>query len=185
MPNLLRVAREVDAEIRALRNTQGRALHCGSTLVCVVVREERIYVFHLGDSRLYRVRNGRMEQLTQDHTLYNQLRQEVARGELSQQEMDAYPKKEALTQYIGSGQKPAAIHAEAISFAPDDTLLLCSDGVYRALPEERLVELLCMDGPVENVVRALLRVVQNENIPYQDNATAIVIRRAHRQEESL
>ena len=178
-PSLQALAQQVDGEICALRNANGQPLHCGSTLVCVVVREDRMYAFHLGDSRLYRLRKGQIERLTHDHVLYYELQRQVERGELSQQEMDAHPKKEALTQYIGSGQNIPPIQAEAMLFEENDIVLLCSDGVYRTLGEERILHLLPNDDmPLERSVHRLLQAVQDEHLPNQDNATAILIRRA-------
>ena len=176
LPLLIRTARETDMEVYELRNTEGDRMRCGTTLVCAVLRGNRLYYFHLGDSRLYRIRNEKIEQLTQDHTLYQDLLEKVARGEITSQQADAHPKRDALTQYIGSGLVDCVTVYTPLTLAPGDRILLCSDGVYRTLCEEQILKVLLNQANLEDAATQLLTIIGDKKIPNQDNATVILLK---------
>ncbi len=146
----------------------------GATLSAVYCTPQGIYWCSTGDSRIYLCRNGRLYQLTRDFDYADRLFDRVIDGEISFAEADDDPKKDSLAEYIGSGE---TLHPDVNikPFVPQigDKLLICSDGVYNALPEnELLIQLVkkpqrCADG----IVAAVL----NKGYENQDNFTAIIL----------
>ena len=107
----------------------------GTTIVALVVEDEvRGAVVHVGDSRAYRLRGDRFEQLTADHSLVADL---VRRGEISDEEAKRHPYRHTLTRAVGAvpDVQPEVL---PIDLAAGDVYLLCSDGVYGMLDDSQL-----------------------------------------------
>lgn len=173
IPQLLKaLVRETDGETAALTTGDGAVLGCGTTLVCAFLRQERLYYASVGDSRLYLIRGTGILQLNREHNLRSRL---IGQGE---EGAAAHPQAEALTSYIGLGsgleidcvEKPCRLEQ-------GDTLLLCSDGVYRTVAEPRLTE-LCSGSP-SAAAAGIRREVEAKALPWQDNASCLEIGRAH------
>lgn len=169
VPALLRQRiQEADAGMASLTDMGGWPLECGTTLVCAYARERRLYYAAVGDSRLYLIRGDGLLQLNEEHNLLSRLRRQGKDG--------PSPQGQALTSYIGMGggleidcpDKPC--HLE-----PGDMLLLCSDGVYRALMDEELVR-MCAGMTARETAAGVVRCVEEKSLPGQDNATCAVLK---------
>jgi serine/threonine protein phosphatase PrpC len=137
----------------------------GSTAVALAVDEDRAVLAHVGDSRIYRLRDGVLEQLTRDHSLLEELRR---MGAVEHPEGIGH----VITQAIGFGEDTRPdVRVELAR--PGDALLLCSDGLTDPLDEESLARLLADPDPA----RACDRLVE---AAYEaggtDNITALVVR---------
>jgi protein phosphatase len=112
------------------------SLHGMGTTVAALVVEDDTHgaIVHVGDSRVYRLRGDRFEQLTSDHSLVADL---VRRGEISDDEAKRHPYRHTLTRALGAG---ADVQPEVlpIDLAVGDLYLLCSDGVYGMLDQDEL-----------------------------------------------
>lgn len=124
------------------------------------------YVFHVGDSRIYRFRNGQLAQLTHDQTLYQQALEAGMTGVL--------PPRNLLLQAIGPGEdvRPDVF---AHSLAPGDIYLLCSDGLYGATEHEALAAILARLQPdnLPDTCAALVDKAKQDGS--RDNITAILL----------
>jgi protein phosphatase len=111
-----------------------------------------VSVAHVGDSRLYRLREGRFERLTDDHTLVEEL---VRQGKLTPQEADHHPQRSIITRALGP---EAAVEADSHTWpARDgDVYLICSDGLTSMIPEEQVGELLASARSLPEAGRALI-----------------------------
>jgi serine/threonine protein phosphatase PrpC len=132
----------------------------------------RGFIAHVGDSRIYLARQGQSHQLTEDHSLMNEL---VRRGKLKRDQVESSPYKQfknAVTRAVGVY---ASVEVDTFDFdiLPGDRILLCSDGLYAYLDEDRLPAQLS-DGDVRDVPRAL--VDQANARGGHDNITGVVIR---------
>lgn len=132
----------------------------------------RGFIAHVGDSRIYLTRQGQSHQLTEDHSLMNEL---VRRGKLKRDQVESSPYKQfknAVTRAIGVY---ASVEVDTFDFdiLPGDSLLLCSDGLYAYLEDEQLPGLLT-DGDVKDVPRRLIEVANDGG--GHDNITGVVIR---------
>ncbi|MBI3183270.1 MAG: serine/threonine-protein phosphatase [Myxococcales bacterium] len=139
-----------------------------TTLSAVLLGDREALVGHVGDSRVYHLRSRRLVQVTRDHTAYEEM---LASGaKLS--ELDYYLYRNALTRTIGMEERVAP-DLYRVGLEQGDSLLLCTDGVYRALRPEDLARLLEPGGAQEAAIR-LVREAERQT--GADNMTAVVVR---------
>lgn len=129
----------------------------GTTFVGVALQNARLYLFNVGDSRAYRLRGGRLQQLTQDHTLVMDL---IRAGALSPEQAEDHPISHMLTRSLG----PSADVYPDCGYLEDgpargDRYLLCSDGLYNMLHTQELEEILSQ----ENIEQAAKHCVEAAN----------------------
>ena len=132
----------------------------------------RGFIAHVGDSRIYLARQAQSHQLTEDHSLMNEL---VRRGKLKRDQVESSPYKQfknAVTRAVGVY---ASVEVDTFDFdiLPGDRLLLASDGLYAYLDEERLPAMLA-EGEVKDVPRQLVDIANAGG--GHDNITGVVIR---------
>jgi protein phosphatase len=125
---------------RAQRNRKLNGM--GTTLVAVVVEERRVWVLNVGDSRCYRLRNHRLEQLTLDHSL---VEEQVRMGRMSHSEALRSPLRNVITRALGTQQcvTPDCFEYEAEA---GDVFMLCSDGLTRELTDKTIESILSSNG---------------------------------------
>ena len=121
---------------RAQRNRRLNGM--GTTLVALVVEDRRAWVLNVGDSRCYRLRQGRLEQLTLDHSL---VEEQVRMGRMSHSEALRSPLRNVITRALGT---QTCVTPDCFEFQaePGDLFLLCSDGLTRELTDERIESIL-------------------------------------------
>lgn len=140
----------------------------GTTLEVCLIYNNKVYIGHVGDSRIYRIRKEFIRKLTHDHSYVEKL---VKDGTITRQEAMHHPKKNMLTKALGctSFVEP---DVTVKGFIKDDIILICSDGLTNMLEEEEIYEIIKEDytlAPNRLIDKA------NENGGY-DNVTAIVIK---------
>jgi protein phosphatase len=141
----------------------------GTTLTLISFGADgEIDLAHIGDSRAYRLRGRKLEQLTHDHTLVADL---VAEGRLDPGAVEGHPQRNLLTRVIGMG-KSIAVDEIADTALPGDRLLLCSDGLTNMLTEAQIVKLL-RSGDAEEAVWALIEAANDAG--GEDNITVVVV----------
>ena len=161
---------QANADVRARRRAEPALQRMGTTLTAVVVSGTHAHVAHVGDSRLYRLRDGALEQLTTDHTLVQQL---VDDGRLSPAGAQDHPRRNVITRAIGTDAHPD-VDVTVTDIVAGDTLLLCSDGLPGALDEQGIGELLgTHPDPAEAVDALVLGAVA---AGARDNVTAVALR---------
>lgn len=137
----------------------------GTTIVVVLLEEDRIAVGHVGDSRAYVLRAGELVQLTQDHTWVN-----AVMGQGNRAAAD-HPFRHVLTNGIGLGAELTTALTEDL-LVPGEQWLICTDGVHGALDEEALRGTLSGKTPEAAAQDIVRRAVDAGST---DNATAIVL----------
>jgi serine/threonine protein phosphatase PrpC len=142
----------------------------GTTVVaCLIVDAEHVIVAHVGDSRAYLLRNGRLMALTRDHTIVEDL---VERGLLSVEEAERHPYKNVLSRNLGA-RPDTRVDINEIHVQPGDRLLLCSDGLYGYASSESIQYLLGSGDAPPHVARDLIELALRGG--GGDNVSAIVI----------
>lgn len=110
----------------------------GTTVAAIWIAENTAYVGHVGDSRVYRLRSGLLEQLTSDHSLINDY---LARGIMTPDEAVNHPMKHVLIRALGTGPS-VIVDLLAVELEPADLFLLCSDGLSNVVPPSELASIL-------------------------------------------
>lgn len=151
-----------------------RELHgMGTTAVAVLVTDEdRVVVAHVGDSRAYLLRDGRLQALTRDHTIVEEL---VDRGLLAAEEAERHPYKNVLSRNLGA-RPETRVDLSEIELRGGDRLLLCSDGLYGYAPGEAIQYLLGSGDAPDQVCRDLIETALRGG--GGDNVSTIVIEAA-------
>lgn len=143
----------------------------GTTLVVVLFHDDRLTIAHVGDSRVYRLRNGQMEQLTRDHTLLQEL---VDRGFYTPEEARQSLNRNIVTRALGVESDIKVELQEDIAL-PDDLYLLCSDGLNDMLDDEAIRLTLVEFGA--NLDRTAERLVEQANeFGGADNISVVLVR---------
>lgn len=140
----------------------------GTTLVIALLANEKLTIGHVGDSRIYRLRNGNLERLTRDHSLVEDL---VSRGLLTQEDARTFPERNIVTRAIGIFEEVEADIAE-LTAEDGDKYLLCSDGLTNMVTDDRIKALLSEDIPVSSICEHL--VAEANDNGGLDNITATV-----------
>ena len=141
----------------------------GTTLSVLVLAGGRALMAHVGDSRIYRLRGGRLEQMTSDHTLVGHF---VEAGVMTVEEARKHPLRHVMMQAVGHGIEQVFTRVEALR--PDDVFLLCSDGLHDMVPTEEIREILVSGSEHRHICRLLVeKALQHGG---RDNVTVVAIR---------
>jgi serine/threonine protein phosphatase PrpC/CRP-like cAMP-binding protein len=144
----------------------------GTTTSCMLIAGDRGFIAHVGDSRVYMLRQGQVHQLTEDHSLINEL---VRRGKIQRDQIEGTPYakyKNAVTRAVGAYE---SVEVDTIDFEvlPGDQFLLCSDGLHAYLKDNDLPEILAADD-VADAPKTFVALANAGG--GHDNITAICIR---------
>jgi protein phosphatase len=142
----------------------------GTTMTVALVDDpgESIVVGHVGDSRAYRVRDGELEQLTEDHSLVGEL---VRSGRLSAEEAEMHPQRSVITRAIGT-EPDVDVDTFTIPARPGDLFLLCSDGLTDMIPDREILSILDGGDDLEAAARALVDAANTAG--GEDNITVVL-----------
>ena len=110
----------------------------GTTAVCALVRSGNVYLCHAGDSRAYLIRDGKLTQLTHDHSYVQEL---VDCGTITEEEAEHHPQNNIITKALGVDYRLEP-EFTAAKLKREDRLLLCTDGLTNMVPVEEMEELL-------------------------------------------
>ncbi len=144
----------------------------GTTVCVLALRENRAILAHVGDSRIYRVRGREVEQLTRDHSLYNELKEAGAVDLVPENE---FPYRNIVTRALGfstsSGEEPT-LHADAPR--PGDIYLLCTDGLYEKLDGATIGRVIEESSSLQQACDVLVQIAYERGST--DNITALLVR---------
>jgi protein phosphatase len=145
----------------------------GTTLAALVLVDgptaARWLMINIGDSRVYRLLNGRLEQLSVDHSIVQEM---LAAGQLTEEAARTHPERHVITRAVGIGDEIVADYS-LLDPEPGERFLLCSDGVHSQLDIEQLQDLVSRQADPQTVAAALVSSVLKGRAP--DNATAVVV----------
>ncbi|MGE3934000.1 MAG: PP2C family serine/threonine-protein phosphatase [Rhodospirillaceae bacterium] len=140
-----------------------------TTVVALLVFDHHYACVWAGDSRLYICRDGRLDQISRDHSYVQEM---VDLGLLSPAEAEGHANANAVTRAVGAD---AALEIEAVQdeLAPGDVFLLCSDGLSKVVPDEEAARILAA-APLDDAPTALIEAAIARGAP--DNVTVVVVR---------
>jgi serine/threonine protein phosphatase PrpC len=142
----------------------------GTTIVVLLIRGNRAYICHVGDSRLYRIRNNMIEQLTEDHSL---VADEIRRGTITKENAKHYPFRHIITRAIGIS---ADIQCEYTveDIINEDMFLLCSDGLSGVLEDSDILNITTEENNIGEYCEKLVKMANEKRS--NDNITAILVK---------
>ncbi len=151
---------------KSLENEQ--YIGMGTTVVLAVVSGDKAYIAHVGDSRVYLIRDGSIYQLTKDHSVVQTL---LEQGKITEEEVDHHPQKNMITRAIGISCFVDIDYIEVSNIA-NSALLLCSDGLTNTCDDDTIKEIVLTEAPGDICGRLIEQANQNGGL---DNITAVVI----------
>ncbi len=157
--------RRIAAEAAASTELRGMA----TTAVAALITESVVTLAHVGDSRVYRLQKGQLEQLTRDHSW---VEEQIRAGTLTESAARAHPWRNIVTRAL-SGSEELEVDIRELSLAPGDRLLLCSDGVFAVLTDDQIGEVLQQHADLDAVCHALVKGANDGGGP--DNVTVVVL----------
>jgi protein phosphatase len=159
-----------NARIHELAQADDAHAGMGTTLTAAYVGEDDLAIAHVGDSRLYVLRDGALQQLTDDHSLVGEL---VRRGQISAEEAEDHPQRSIITRALGIEDEVVVDHL-TWPVRDGDVFLICSDGLTGMVSDERVAEII-RDAPSLNQAAQLLVQAAND-AGGRDNITVILFR---------
>ena len=153
--------------IEAQSNPDVRGM--GTTTSALVIRDGQAYVAHVGDSRVYLIRNGEIRQLTDDHSLVASM---VREGLLTSKEAETHPRRNVLQRSVGVGENVEVDVLKPLDLEAGDTFVLCSDGLHGLVREPEILEVGQL--PIQTAVDEFIRRALDRGAP--DNVTVVVAR---------
>lgn len=144
-----------------------------TTVVLVYIDESDglSYVFHVGDSRAYLIRDGEIMQITEDHTYVNEL---LKRGQVSKEEALEHPRRHMITRAIG-GQATVKVDVHQIRYSTDDIFVLCTDGLSNEVADEEIRQIVT--AAADDMQLAAIQLIKAANDRQcTDNITAICVK---------
>lgn len=141
----------------------------GTTIEAVITTNHFATIAHVGDSRCYILNDIGFQQLTEDHTLVNEL---VRTGQITREDAEHHPRKNVILRALGT-EPDVRIDTKTIMFEDGDILLLCSDGLSNKVNEEQMHTILHSEDSLEQKATTLINLA-NEN-GGEDNITLIIL----------
>lgn len=167
---LAELTQQANARIHDLSHSHAEQAGMGTTLTAVYVGEREISVAHVGDSRAYRLRDGVLERLTEDHSLVDEL---LRQGRLTPEEALEHPQRSVITRALGP-EGVVEVDTRSYSARDGDVYLLCSDGLTTMLSEDRLAQLLLEHTTLHDAGESLIAAANEAG--GRDNITVVLLR---------
>jgi PPM family protein phosphatase len=132
------LVREANRRVYERSRADSAASGMGTTVTAALLEGDQVRIGHVGDSRAYLIRNGLLEQLTEDHSLVAELMRD---GKLSQEEAEAHPQRSVITRALGT-DPDVDVDTFTIEAHPGDVFLLCSDGLTTMVEDTAILRII-------------------------------------------
>lgn len=151
-------------------NGQAGRAGMGSTIVAALLRGQSLAIGHVGDSRIYLVRQGTIQQLTQDHSL---VMEQVRLGYITQEQAERSELQNVILRALGA-QNEVEADVEDLVALPGDMLLMASDGLTRHLRDEEMLAMISEYGDLQEACSKLIQAAKDRG--GEDNITCLLLR---------
>lgn len=163
---------EANRRINELARADPSKAGMGTTITAAIVdaQAEEVGIGHVGDSRAYRLRRGKLERLTRDHSLVEEMRR---KGQITDAQAEDHPQRSIITRALGP-EPDVEVDLQTVPASPGDLFLLCSDGLTTMVSEDRIAAVLSAATSMREAVRTL--VDEANGAGGRDNITALAFR---------
>jgi PPM family protein phosphatase len=159
---------EANRRVYQRQSQDAAASGMGTTMTVALVEDGRVAIGHVGDSRAYLIRDQRLEQLTEDHSLVAEL---VRSGKLSPEEAEGHPQRSVITRALGT-DPDVDVDTFSVETKPGDLFLLCSDGLTSMVDDEKILREIERNRPdLAAAAKSLVRAANKGG--GEDNITVI------------
>lgn len=142
----------------------------GTTFLAVTIKYDRLFISHVGDCRVYIIRNHQIAQVTTDHTYVTEM---IKAGAISHEQARNHPDRNIITRALGF-ENEVIVDGLFCKIVPGDVILLCSDGVYSMLTDKEIFDILD-DSCIDTIQKTERLIEYANNKGGKDNISAIVI----------
>jgi serine/threonine protein phosphatase PrpC len=163
--------RQIDRVLTERAEADPHLAGMGTTLTVACSAGTDLFLYHVGDSRAYLFRQGRLHQLTQDHTLAQEL---ADAGQIHPAEMASHRLRHVLTRDVGGGHGNLEVDFQHLRLADGDRLLLCTNGLTDMVPDPLIAEVLRGTEPPQEASRALVELALERG--GEDDVTVVLAR---------
>jgi serine/threonine protein phosphatase PrpC len=168
---LMAAVRMANTRVLEAMRKDARLRGMGTTVVALLADGDTMSVAHVGDSRAYMVRDGRLQRITNDHSW---VFEQVQAGMLTEAEAEKHPLRNVITRALG-GALQVSPDASEIELKAGDVFLLCSDGLTGMVPEEEILRVVTQsDGDLQKACQRLIEEANERG--GLDNVTAILVK---------
>ena len=162
---------EADARIFEEANQHPEMIGMGTTLTMAFAVNRRLLVAHAGDSRCYLLSGGKLQRLTQDHTLVAEM---LKYGAVSPEEASRHPYRHVITNALGGNKQGVQVDMHRLDLEAGDVVMLCSDGLSEMVLDERIAAILFEEQEPQQACERLVTAANERG--GTDNITVIVAR---------
>lgn len=141
----------------------------GTTLTLLLIENNKYFIGHIGDSRVYLIREGKIRQISNDHSLVAEL---IRQGSITENEARVHPQRNIITRALGTGND-IEIDIVFDDIKPGDIILLCTDGLTNMLTDQEILDII-NESPWESACERLIKAA-NDKGGY-DNITVVVVK---------
>jgi protein phosphatase len=165
------IAKTANARIHRLAQTDSSRSGMGTTLTAALVEDDEVGLAHVGDSRAYLLRDGRLKLLTSDHSLVEELRRS---GRLTDEQAEDHPQRSIITRALGP-EREVEVDTMTYRARPGDVYLLCSDGLCDMVEDEDIgMTLQALGGNLKLAAQQLVQMANDNG--GRDNVSVILVR---------
>lgn len=169
--NTLRTAvLETNAKLRATVLDRPELAGMGTTFTGFVTVADQLALVHIGDSRLYLLRDGVLEQITKDHTFVQRL---VDSGKITEEEAKTHPRRSVLMRVLGDVDSSPQVDTQVLDTRPGDVWLLCSDGLCGYVEDPDIEKIMKRRSSLQGAIDGLIDKALSHGAP--DNVTAVLV----------
>ncbi len=168
----------LDEAVNTFGKQNTEAKKAGTTIVAIGIEGNKLYWLSCGDSRLYIVRNGEIVQVTTDHNYGAELDLLIERHKITREQYaKESPQREALMSFIGMGGiEIYDLNTQPFLLQNEDVLLLVSDGLYRRVSSNQILNIINNFGDPGDIVVNLLELASQDKKSTQDNTTIVAVK---------
>ena len=159
-----------NGEIMALSELDPEYHNMGTTIAILVRVGDRFYVAGIGDSRVYLLRDGRIQKLTKDHSLTDAL---LEAGTITEEEAERHRYRNVLYRYLGTKEGGAGAKAQPVDVRKGDRFLLCSDGATDGVKDPELATILGSQADPQQAAQSIVAAAQTAGS--RDNITCVTV----------